>query len=681
MTASQGLFEIDQPLVTVARVHIDVDLPHLDRALDYLIPDDLDADVRPGVLVKVRLAGRTHHGWVIERAQIPSGHRKLEAITAVSSPLPVLSAQTYQLAQLLAKRTLSTVSQILSMAVPPRVAGVEKSFIDRIEQTSSEESLLIPVKHIPDSPTVKQNFKKLDESSHTPWGHYEHGQSFLRSVIAGLQPRAVWSPLPVDRDAALSELIAAVHQRHEQCLIIVPTQGQARDLHEALFQQEDQSSVCGIRSAVYHAGLSAGERYSIYQMAIHGDVDVVIGTRSTAWLPMISPGLIIVWDDGDDRLREQRAPRVDSLDIAMARVTLSKCALLLASWSRSVKAQALVESRWAHPLESPLGERRHRVPSIHIEDRFEQEREGVRSAGQISAATQQAIRAALPNGPVLIQVPSSGFIPRISCQQCRKLARCDSCGGQLSVTAEHQVTCLWCGRDTIAWSCQHCSGTELRAVRVGSILTGEHLGRAFPGVPTIQSTARHDVTDVLDHRPKLVIATPGREPRVDGGYELVVVVDPSAIAHRPELWAQEEALRRWLNAFALCAPHGSGRVSGAVDPLLAQSLIRWDAAYTAASLLAERHELGFFPARTIVTLDGKSADVHAILDQCDAEVMGVVPLHPNANHQESSLRGLIRVDHQNSQQLLDQLRSIQQVRSARKLPLVKMTVNPPELFS
>src|SRR4051812_3097721 len=60
-----------QPAATlkVARVAVDVPLPHLDRPFDYLVPADLDEAAVAGCRVRVRFAGQLVDGFVLERAE------------------------------------------------------------------------------------------------------------------------------------------------------------------------------------------------------------------------------------------------------------------------------------------------------------------------------------------------------------------------------------------------------------------------------------------------------------------------------------------------------------------------------------------------------------------------------------------------------------------------------------
>lgn len=673
---STGLFDLaTQPAVLVARVLVGVDLPHLDHPLDYTIPEKFREKVQPGSLVKVRLAGRPFSGWVHEVATVDPGVRRLQPIEAVVSAVPVLSPQIWQLAAFLAERHISTRSQVLSLAIPPRHAGAESEFLTSLGQQASSVSAMTDESV---QNTSQSNGHSIEYQA-CSWQRYTNGQAYIDALERGLKPRAVWSPLPENGTglplSELKDVIRTVRMRGESVLIVLPTQKQAKSVFSAL-----DGCFADAEISLYYADLPAKDRYATHLRALNGMTDVVVGTRSTAWLPMRNLGLLIVWDDGDDRLREQRSPRLDTLDVLMARARIEHCALLVGSWARSVKAQALVESKWAHAIEAPWENRRSHTPQIYVEDSYDQQRAGASGFSQITPDAQRKIRRALESGPVLIQVPQTGFVTRIACKQCRALARCTTCSGQLSVTRDQEIQCRWCARSMAQWQCPTCDGTQLKALRIGSDFTGEHLGKAFPGIPLVTSTAAHNVSETLDAKPRLVIATPGREPQCAEGYELVVVVDAPAIAQRPELWAQEEALRRWMNAFALLGANGKGHVCGGVDSVLAQALIRWDPAYAATRLLEERRELNFFPAATIIALDGPANEVNTIMNLLNVDVMGVVPRAHGDGTEVEQVRCLIRSPQSTHIELLASLRTIQQERSAKKCPLVKMTVNPPELF-
>ncbi|WP_075889435.1 primosomal protein N' family DNA-binding protein [Actinomyces provencensis] len=651
--------------VDVARVLVDVDLPQLDRPLDYTVPEDLSASARPGRLVRVRLAGRKANGWIVSRGQVAPGGRPLQPLLSVVSDVEVVTPAVLDLARSLADRNVSTASQVLSLAVPARHAATERAVLAE-----------------PDPETLP-----VEAPDPAAWSDHPGGGALLGRLARGESPRAVWTALPTTRDTELVALVRAARASGRSVLVIAPTNVQVEELRDLLAADLGTEQVVSTT-----AEDTPAQRYRVHLEALLGRVHVVVGTRSGVWCPVRDLGLVVVWDDGDDRLVEQRSPHLGALDVAVARAHLEGAGLVAGAFARSTKAQALVQAHWAASLVPERGVLRAATPRVWVPDDFDREREGAASGAHLPPSAQRLIRRQLAAGPVLVQVPLAGYVPVVCCERCRRAARCTHCGGPLSLGREGAITCGWCGRGTQSWRCPECAGTRLRGVRVGSDRTGEELGRAFPGVPLTISSSTRGTTRAVGPGSRLVVATPGAEPRAEGGYAAVLVLDASAIASRPELWAPEEALRRWFNALALARPGVPAVVLGGVERTLAQTLVRWDPADFAARSLDERAALGFFPAMTVVALDGEPEDVEEVVERSGAEVMGTVPAdRPGTGVDKrvgagegtgaaTQVRTLVRVPREGSPALFERLREVQQQRSSRKLPLVRISVNPPELF-
>lgn len=658
--STQGLLDGFAPPATrsaeVARVLVDVDLAHMDRPLDYLVPDALVDRAQVGSLVRVRVSGTRVDGWIIERTrrEVSEGVGRLEAVV---SETPVLTPPLYEAARRVASRFLATTSQVLSLAVPPRHARAEKEVL----------ASAAPAWPVVDAPGAGEG-----------WRAYSAGQALLSRLGAGESPRAVVTSLQPHLRSCLSQAVAATVSSGRSVVVITATGEQAsrvaRDLEDDL----------GVPTALSGGEVGAEERYRVHVAASLGRVPIVVGTRSAVWGPCASLGLIIIVGDGDDRLRDRRFPRCDALDVAVQRCAVEGAGLLVLSASRSVKAQALVRYGWAVSVDPTAQALREATPRVHLHGPVEAEREGAGGRMRIPQAALRMIRQGLREGPVLIQVASAGYWPTVVCRRCGEHARCTRCSGPLTMNAEGVASCAWCGRDPGSWRCPHCSGRELRGARVGSSRTAEEIARTLPEASVLESSAAHRVSRTLPSRPTVIVATAGAEPHVEGGYACAVILDAAALAGRAELWAPEEAARRWLDALSLVRPGRPGLVVGSIPDALGQMLVRWSPTDYADRLLDEREALGFFPACTMVALDGPAAQVRQVADQVvregGAQLVGTVAVPATREGEENQVRTLVRAPLPGTADMLAALDRVRRSRSARKAPLVKMSVNPPELF-
>jgi primosomal protein N' (replication factor Y) (superfamily II helicase) len=328
---------------------------------------------------------------------------------------------------------------------------------------------------------------------------------------------------------------------------------------------------------------------------------------------------------------------------------------------------------------------------------------------RIQVAAFEAARSALTAGrPVLVQVPRAGYLPWLSCGSCRESARCRHCAGPLALTGRRPgptpderdpdaaglPRCRWCGRTEAAYRCAACGSRRLRAGVIGSRRTAEELGRAFPGTPVRPSGGGAPVQSAVPAGPALVVATPGAEPRVEGGYGAALLLDGWALLSRPDLRVAEEAMRRWMAAAATVVPHAEGgRVVLAADRELAvvQALLRWDPVGHAAAELASRAEVGFPPAVRMAAVEGGAKAVAEVLAALPAgiEVLGPVELDdpagpvPGADQDGEAgprERALLRVPRARGKELAAALHTAQAARSSRKsLDPVRVRLDPAEI--
>ena len=107
----------------VAKVAVDMSLPHLDRPFDYLVPEAMADLAMPGTRVRVRFAGQLTGGFVLERLAGTEHEGKLGYLERVVSPERVLTPEIADLARAVADRYGGTMADVLRLAIPPRHAA------------------------------------------------------------------------------------------------------------------------------------------------------------------------------------------------------------------------------------------------------------------------------------------------------------------------------------------------------------------------------------------------------------------------------------------------------------------------------------------------------------------------------------------------------------------------------
>ena len=624
----------------VARVLVDTGLAHLDRPFDYLVPATLAADTVPGCRVKVRFAGRQTDGFVLERVAESEHEGALAPLSKVVSPEPVLAPEVVRLAQSVTRRWAGTTGDVLRLAIPPRHA--------RAEARSRPEPAPVP----------------LPELDLEAWEPVPGAAAFLSALRDARPARAVRSVLPTEEpaevvaQAALATLLAG-----RGVVVCVPD---ARDL--ARWHGVFERVLGEGRHVVLSADQGPAARYRAFLAARRGDVGVVLGTRAAAWAPVHDLGLVAMWDDGDDLFAEPRAPYAHTREVLLTRAAETEAGVLLAAHSRSAEAQALVDSGWCVDLSVDDVVRRAAWVRPEVTDGSTRGSAPARLPSEVFRAVREA------TGPVLVQVPRRGYRASLSCQSCREPARCRTCAGPLAqLSSRATLVCRWCATPAPDWTCPSCGSPRLRAPVIGQLRTAEEYAKAFPEHEVVTSGGDSVLSDVEPGR-RIVLATPGAEPHVVGGYAVVVLMDTWLALGRDDVRVVEEAHRRWFNALAMAAPAGRSIAVG--DPSTLQALVRADPVGLARRELEQRRETHLPPFGRLATLEAPPEVLHALAGRPwtpHTEVLGPVAADPRDPGVE---RLVLRAPRSEGAALSAALRAVSAERSAAKVPPVRVQVDP-----
>ncbi|MGZ4476077.1 MAG: primosomal protein N' [Nocardioides sp.] len=644
----------------VAQVLLDLPLAHLDKPFDYSVPVAMAETAQPGVRVKVRFAGQDVDGFVVGRAATTEHAGALKPLRRVVSAERVLSPEVAALTAAVAERYAGTRSDVLRLAVPARHATAEG-----------------------EPPVAPGGPARWDPAAaEEAWAGHEPAATYLRHLHDGGAPRSVWhAAAGTDWPVLMAHAAAATLAGGRGSLLVVPDGKAVARVSAAL------GAVLGDG---HHVTLTAdagpAERYRAFLAVARGSVRVAVGTRAAAFAPVRDLGLLALWDDGDGNLAEPRAPYPHAREVLLLRAEQEAAGLLLGGFARTVEADQLLRTGWAHQIAPTRALARGRVTvGVTGATDFDLERDPLARVSRVPRDAFATIKTALEAGPVLVQTPRRGYAAALACDTCRTSARCPACTGPLRLSGPvAPPECGWCGAVAESWSCAVCGGRGLRAPIVGEARTAEELGRAFPGVRVAGSSGDRLLTRVKAG-PSIVVATPGAEPPADGGYAAVLLLDTWLLLGHPDLRTEEEALRRWSNAAGLVAPGGRVLIVGDPAHPTTQALVRWDQPGFAGREAEQRALAHLPPASRLASLTGAPgalADARTLLDLPEhAELLGPVPLAAGAEvgEDDEEQRLVVRVPRGEGPALSSALGELQRLRSARRLEPVRVQVDPPSL--
>ena len=232
--------------------------------------------------------------------------------------------------------------------------------------------------------------------------------------------------------------------------------------------------------AVFHSGLSMGERMDEWKRVRSGQAKIVVGTRSAVFAPVQNLGLIVMDEEQESTYKSESSPRYHAREIAKFRTNYNRAYCLLCSATPSVESYYMAKSGkyQYHELLNRYGEAI--VPDVRLVDMNSEDL--YRGKPLISMALARAVSENLEQGrQSILLLNRRGYHTYAVCRDCKTVVSCPNCSISLTYhAANNRLMCHYCGHSEPAYArCRSCGG-ELTFSGGGTQKAEDQLREAFP---------------------------------------------------------------------------------------------------------------------------------------------------------------------------------------------------------
>lgn len=274
-------------------------------------------------------------------------------------------------------------------------------------------------------------------------------------------------------------LIDYILKKGSQALFLVPEIALTTQLTRRL------QKVFGKRVIIYHSKFSDNERVDIWKRMLHDPSPcVVIGARSSLFLPFSRLGLVIVDEEHESSYKQfDPAPRYNARDCAIVLASMHGAKTLLGSATPAIETYyKALNGRYGLVT---LSERYEGVqlPLIEIVDLNDERRRG-RISGPMSARLAMMSREAVKGGEQVILFHNRrGFAPVVVCKQCGYVPKCQNCDVSLTYHRKAgEMVCHYCGATyKLPTICPACKEPAIEVYGYGTERIEEIAESSFPG--------------------------------------------------------------------------------------------------------------------------------------------------------------------------------------------------------
>ncbi len=365
--------------------------------------------------------------------------------------------------------------------------------------------------------------------------------------------------------------------------------------------------VFGARLGVYHSKFPDAERVEIWQKQLSAQpYDIILGVRSSVFLPFQRLGLVIVDEEHETSFKQQDpAPRYHARNAVLVLASLCGAKTLLGTATPSIETWYNATTAGKYGLvELTERYRSIRLPEIIPVDIKELHRKK-RMNGPFSPFLLQCVREALEqHEQVILFQNRRGFAPLVECHTCGWVPKCTNCDVSLTYhKGLNQLACHYCGSVyRLPQRCPACAGTDLRHRGFGTEKIEDDIRMLFPqarvarmDLDTTRTRSAYGriIADFEQGRTDILIGTQMVSKGLDFDRVSVVgILNADTMMNYPDFRAYERAFQLMAQVAGRAGrKNRQGRVvlqTRSIDhPIIAQ-VMRNDYAGMVATQLAER---------------------------------------------------------------------------------------------
>ena len=315
----------------------------------------------------------------------------------------------------------------------------------------------------------------------------------------------------------------------------------------------------GSKVNVFHSNLNSSKRVEIWksiQQDNNNGVSIVLGARSSLFLPFSNLGLIVIDEEHDTSFKQQQpSPRYNARDGAIYLSSLHNAKVLLGSATPCIESyyNALKNKYGFVELLTRYSD--IKLPKIKLIDirkaGLKKEMNGVFSNVLISSISN----AINNHNQVILFQNRRGFSRVISCNTCSETISCKNCSVSLTFHKfSNKLKCHYCGyNEGFPKKCKSCNNNSFSNKSFGTEQVADDLSNIFPNIIVkrmdYDTTRKRDAYKnlIYDFQQKKIDVLVGTQMIAKGldfdNVSLVGILDADNILNFPDFRSHEFAFQ------------------------------------------------------------------------------------------------------------------------------------------
>lgn len=363
-------------------------------------------------------------------------------------------------------------------------AEIKKSVITRIDASlSAAINGLVKKEILSEEKKETNRIPVYTKKTENPYELSDQQEEALNSCLKGFsenKPVLLHGVTGSGKTEVYVHLIDKAIKENKQVLYLLPEIALTTQIITRLQQ------FFGDKVGVFHSRFNANERVETWMELLKGKKSkykVIIGARSSIFLPFTNLGLILVDEEHDGSFKQyDPAPRYHARDTAIFMAKKEKAAILLGSATPSIESYYNANKEKYHLVELTKRFGGVKLPEILCSD-LQKAHKRKEMQSHFSKFLLEHMKEYLDNKEQVILFQNRrGYNPLWSCEDCGWVPQCKNCDVSMTYHKHiHALKCHYCGYSTKPEkNCQACGSHKLKMVGFGTEKIEEELSLFFP---------------------------------------------------------------------------------------------------------------------------------------------------------------------------------------------------------
>ncbi|WP_035345266.1 replication restart helicase PriA [Haploplasma modicum] len=273
--------------------------------------------------------------------------------------------------------------------------------------------------------------------------------------------------------------------------------------------------ICNV--TYYHSNITRGERFDAWNQVLDGKASLIVGTRSSVFLPIDNIGLIIVDEEHDSSYLQKSDVYYDAIDILKIKAKYHSIPILLASATPRVSSMYYAKNNEYKLLELKNRATSQSLPKISFVDMKQELREG--NVSIFSKELNEKIKNRLnKNEQTILLYNRKGYANFVLCRNCGYTPKCPSCDVALTYYKdENLLKCSYCDhKQEFKKVCDTCKSTKIDQIGMGIDQVYDRVKKTYPEARVLkmdQNSTKYKGSheqiwsDFLEHKYDILVGT------------------------------------------------------------------------------------------------------------------------------------------------------------------------------